>query len=82
MLDDAPQLTATLTALAHDPSQRDATLELLHASLNSKQLRDVEPDASVYAALFEALHAAWSSVSAGCPLRTRSSLAWNSMGAS
>ena len=48
MLDDAPQLTAALHALAHDPSQRDATLELLHASLNSKTLRDVEPDASVY----------------------------------
>ena len=59
-LDDAPQLTAALHALAHDPSQRDATLELLHASLNSKTLRDVDPDAAVYAALFEALHAAWS----------------------
>ena len=59
-LDDAAQLTAALNALAHDPSQRDATLELLHASLNSKTLRDVEPDAAVYAALFEALHAAWS----------------------
>ena len=31
MLDDAAQLVAALHALAHDPSQRDATLDLLHA---------------------------------------------------
>ena len=49
--DDAEQLTAALHALAHDPPQRDATLELLHASLNAKTLRDVEPGAGVRGAL-------------------------------